>query len=1111
MRCASCGNETPIEDERFCEACGKPLNNSADSPAPGPPLASKLSPSTPETDRSDPVARARDIQPVKRGAARRQQLGWAVLAVLLYLTVADAAVETFLRDSPLRWWIAGAALLYLALCAAVWRLTPKLWRRWNWASQSALSIVVLLALMSATAWMPGGLDRGMNLFGQSTSIVLAIVSAASVAISGIFLARLRFVPLAGKIVAGLLAAYGVAAFLLAVQDGSSYSALFHGSSLWARLPSWLQGATIGGLFVVPVALLLEIVTGLRKITRDKISDFAFKVVALGMSVVISVASVRTPAAYDSAGIETPPWLSGAHDKLPQGEAGYERASETLNRIYAGLDLINNKMDRSLFEIDALAARLGSDPATIFHFVRDEIRFEPYTGVLRGALGTLLCRAGNSLDRSLLLAALLQKAGLTTQIVSGQLTTQQAQLLESRMFEPVKSVPTSAPSFAELAPALAGAIGVDQSALLGFADHQEKNGAKRKREFLNSVENQTGSLSTLIDKSGVDAGVLASKDQLLEEAGEHYWVRYEDSSGQWVDLDTAFADAEPGKTITSATGSFPPDVLPEQLYHRLQVTLTLRVTQVVDGKDRSANDLVLLDQELRVADQPGKDILIANAPVPMPSSTNAGMSLTQALEPTKGYQAVLQVGSQVTSGKYFDLSGQISDARGGSAEGAAAANAGGIGRSLGGLTGNMNSALSSGSVTTTRIVGEWADYKLISPRPHNGAPITYSYHRDIIAPTQITAWSASSADSPEQIPTKLDENRLRQRLFWRAELLPVIGAMPVDYSGYLAIKSLSDNRAWVDALARTALGLSQAGRLKDPSNPVPIHSLLLADGAMRLANDVSRLSPPAGRRYFWKPGLLAYESGVAGTSDHSHIRRGYDIVAFAPRIAVNDAGTSSQIRHDASAMNLQGGVIATELEWALMDPAKRSSSGSPNGEISLSGARVLEAAADAGVPLVLLRGPTDLRTLATISAPASVKAELWATLATGDIVVVPAKPVVLDGQEQVAWWRVEPTSGEVIGVMPGGRGQAMTEYTVEDAWGAASYAMCFYDAKRGSGAQGAVIFVSCLASAYAFHEAGEGWPASNFGANNPEWMQFFDILSVGLFHCGEAWFSGESCL
>jgi hypothetical protein len=1100
MRCASCGYETPNKDERFCEACGKPLNAGFAnlSKLERSPSSAVLSPTPPQAGSSDRFGSGGNTQTVKGAPARWQQLGWAALAVLLYLTIAEAAAETFLRDSPLRWWIAGTALLYLAVCVAVWRLMPKLWQRLNWTSQTALSILVLLALMGASAWMPGGLEQGLNLFGQPTSIVLAIVSAVAVAISGILLARLRFVPLAGKIVAGLLAAYGVAAFLLAVRDGTPYAALFHGASLWTRLPFWLQGATIGGVLVVPFALLLELVTGLPRIARAKISEFGFKVTALGMSLVMVVGAVRMPANsamgltadYDSDRFETPPWLSATHEeKLQEGNAGYKQVSEKLNRMYAALDVVNSKMDRSLFEIDALASRFHSDPAAMLHFVRDEIRYEPYTGVLRGALGTLLCRAGNSLDRSLLLAALLEKGGFKSQIASGQLIPEQAQILVRRLFEPIRSLPSAVPSIAELAPGLSRALGGDQAKLLRVADEVQEYEEKQQKKLVNYVDSETGLLSDLFSNAGVDAGVVIPNEQLVEEASEHYWVQYENSSGEWVDLDSGFADAEPGKAIASATGIFPPDAVPEELYHRLQITLTLRVAQVADGRDGSVNDAVLLDQGLRVADQQGKGIVIGNVPVPMPSATHPGMSLAQAFEPTKGYQTVLQVGSQVTSGKNFDLNGQVSDAGGGSAEGAAAANAGGIGRSLGGLTGGFNSALSGGSVTTTRIVGEWADYKLISPRPHNGAPVTHSYHRDIIAPTQVTSWTAGSPESPQQIPTNLDKEHLRYRLFWFAELLPVTGAIVADYAGYLAFQSFSDDRASIDTLAKIAFGVSQTGSHATSSRP-RIGSLWLANGAIQIANNLSRTRFANLRGYFGEPGLVAYETATSDTSDR--FKRGYDIVAFPNRIVGHPDSAPDAMRRDASLLHVLVGVLATRLEWALM----ANSSSVSTAPVPVSNAtRVFAAAKAHHVPVVVLRAGEDgLEKLASTSLPDSVKAELSAALATGDDVVTPVRPVVLDGRQQFAWWLFEPGSGQVRGVMPGGRGQGLVEYALTNGWVALSLIACFVDYNRSEKTSGdGEVLVACV-----------GW-AAIFGTTEcpyflyEEMWVFFDITSVFLFH------------
>jgi transglutaminase-like putative cysteine protease len=999
---------------------------------------------------------------------------WGALAVVLYLAIADAAVETFLRDSLLRWWIAGAAVLYLALCAAVWRLMPKLWRRLNWANQAGLSLLVLLALMSATVWMPGGLEQGLNLIGQPTSIVLALVTAVVVALSGIFLARLRFVPLAGKIVAGLLAAYGVAAFLLAVNAGTPYPSLFHGASQWTRLPFWLQGATVGALFLVPLALLLEIVTGLRQITRDKMSDFAFKVIALGMSLVITVAAVRMPADsatgsaadYDSGAVETPPWLSESHEKPLQGEAGYKQASEKLNRLYAGLDVVNSKIDRSLFEIDALADRLGSDPAAMFHFVRDEIRYEPYTGVLRGALGTLLCRAGNSLDRSLLLAALLQKAGFKTQIASGQLNAQQAQILVSRLFEPFKPVPSAAPSLAELASDVGRAMGVDQAKLLRLSDEMQKYGQRQNKQLIDYVDHESSYLSNLLSNGGVDAGVITSNDQLLAEASVHYWVQYQNPSGQWVDLDSAFSDAEPGKANTQVANTFAPDSVPEELYHHLRITLTLRVAQVTDGKDDTTTDTLLLDQELRVADQQDKDIVVANFPQPMPDLTKPMGNLSDVLAVTKGYQTVLQVGSQATAGKYFDLDGKISDKLGGPV-GDVVTNAGGIGGAFGGLGGSAGGALGGASQSsTTRIVGEWAEYRLTSPGDAGASPAVRNFRRDIVAPSVVQSWSASSSDNPQTTPTKVGKDALRECLFWSAELLPVPGAIAVDYSGYLALKSFSENRASVDAMAKTAFG-TNSGNPVSPSSRPPVTNLLLAEGATLLTNNIVRTRFPILRSYFGRPGLVAYETATDDTSNR--FKMGYDIIAFSPRITGNEMSSSGEIHQEASSLHVLSGVLATRLEWALTANASHDSTMDLP---SFNATRVFAAAKEGGISEVVLKpGTSGLAKLANTSLPESVKAELSATLATGDDVVVPVRPVLLDGRQQVAWWRFEPASGQAIGVMPGGRGQGMEEY-IDLVTFIGAEGLCFYSYSGSDKGVGAFTnLLICSAGSGAFLEAG----------------------------------------
>lgn len=72
-----------------------------------------------------------------------------------------------------------------------------------------------------------------------------------------------------------------------------------------------------------------------------------------------------------------------------------------------------------------AAALDYDVERIFRFVADEVRYEPYAGVLGGARGTLAGRAGNSPDRALLLVSLLDASAVPVRFITGRLdeTTQ----------------------------------------------------------------------------------------------------------------------------------------------------------------------------------------------------------------------------------------------------------------------------------------------------------------------------------------------------------------------------------------------------------------------------------------------------------------------------------------------------------------------------------------------------------------------------------------------------------------------------------------------------------------------------------------------------------------
>src|SRR3954452_2515552 len=82
----------------------------------------------------------------------------------------------------------------------------------------------------------------------------------------------------------------------------------------------------------------------------------------------------------------------------------------LKRMCAAAEQELRKPSADPSDVPAKAAELGFDASRAFAFVRDEVAYEPYRGLLRGARGALASRAGNALDKCLLLKQLLQAGG-----------------------------------------------------------------------------------------------------------------------------------------------------------------------------------------------------------------------------------------------------------------------------------------------------------------------------------------------------------------------------------------------------------------------------------------------------------------------------------------------------------------------------------------------------------------------------------------------------------------------------------------------------------------------------------------------------------------------------
>src|SRR5262245_9227506 len=152
-------------------------------------------------------------------------MAWQVLAAVAHAVLLESAIETFVRGSPVRWWVAAIAALYTGIAVVCWRRT-------SWPARAASSSLVLIGMLALTAWLPGGLDNGVRLLGLSTSSLLSLAVATGVALGAFVLGRNARIPRTVRVVITLLAAYALIAFLYRVVAGVPFASLFSDASYW---------------------------------------------------------------------------------------------------------------------------------------------------------------------------------------------------------------------------------------------------------------------------------------------------------------------------------------------------------------------------------------------------------------------------------------------------------------------------------------------------------------------------------------------------------------------------------------------------------------------------------------------------------------------------------------------------------------------------------------------------------------------------------------------------------------------------------------------------------------------------------------------------------------
>ena len=189
------------------------------------------------TDPGEDVAATGEVAP--RPTWHRLALpaaGWLLVAGLF-----ECAVETALRGSPLRWYVAAVVILWIVAMVLARRVLRD-------AVRISTGVLLFSGLVAIATWRLGAAaDPGLHLCGLALPrigvglVLFAVVSAL------LLLLRLRLPRRADYVVGALfvLGVYSLPPLAIALYRGIPLAGAIRGDALWPDLPAWLQGGVIG--------------------------------------------------------------------------------------------------------------------------------------------------------------------------------------------------------------------------------------------------------------------------------------------------------------------------------------------------------------------------------------------------------------------------------------------------------------------------------------------------------------------------------------------------------------------------------------------------------------------------------------------------------------------------------------------------------------------------------------------------------------------------------------------------------------------------------------------------------------------------------------------------
>ena len=676
-------------------------------------------------------------------------------------------------------------------------------------------------------------------------------------------------------------------------------------------------------------------------------------------------------------------------------------ADEMERYFRALEDLLKEIPRDTFDPRAIMDKVGADQELLFKWVRDNTVFIPYEGSLRGPVGVLMDRYGNSLDRALLLHELLRLAGHDARLARGRLSDQQAEAIFKEIRGPLPQNIQPTQEFLSqdvdgFIKETANKYQIDPTKLKGAIERLNGERASFSKAIADRVGQQTSLIADAMKKFREPENGESLKVR-RDALRDHWWVQIAKEE-RWFDLDPASAEREPGHSLTEAETTCQPDEISDEDLTR--VKLTVFIEKYANG---NIEEHPVLEHLIRPSEQLGKRIALSHVPMNWPRD----LDLIKDKDPVQSFKAcviketewqpVLIEGSERIARRSFTDAGDIKESPG---------NKGGPG-GVSQITRGLFGALGGRKETSAEAKGdsfltaEWVEYEILSPG-HPARKIRRQVF-DLIGPAKRQAGRISLKDIT-------DAQRLERGLavLGETDILILVCGMSPYYLGYLTANNLLSNSEILVEYFRSIYSAKTDRLLSaiQEMTPLPGPEYVLAS----VRHNWSKMQASV---YLDRPNIMNYfRSARLDPRGQILLRQGFDVVS-------NEVSVYPSPGTDAFQASLYQGVLDTNAEALMLEE-----SGSQVENV----AEYFAKSRAEGIEWLTVqdsRSPV----LKGADIPEDVRVRVEQDLSDGYIVMVPKRQISGEGGKAFGWWRIDPSNGNVLGFGSDGSGQAIEEYAL----------------------------------------------------------------------------------